>query len=190
MAKADPVRAGQGATLASLLDMSNEYLAHRLEGFTDEEWLWEPVPGCWSIHDGKIDFAIPVPSPAPFTTIAWRLAHLQACNEVELHWLRDEDYEWADVKVPSGAEEAVQLWRRSAGGLREALAALSDLELEAPVVVDHAGRTAITKRGLPRVFFASSIVRENIHHAAEIGVLRDLYLSQRRANHDLSRADD
>lgn len=169
---------GTGATLASLLDMTNAYLAHRLEGLTDEEWLWEPVPGCWSIRDGKIDFAIPVPSPAPFTTIAWRLAHLHACNDVELHWLRDEDYEWTDVKVPSGAEEAVKLWRQSASDVREVLAALSDLELEAPTVSVRAGRSAITKRGLPRIFFASSLVRENIHHGAEVGVLRDLYRSR------------
>jgi hypothetical protein len=165
MTQAVPVTPrGTGTTLASLLDMTNAYLAQRLEGLSDEEWLWEPAPGCWSIRDGKMDFALPVPSPAPVTTIAWRLHHIQACNEVEMHSMHDEDYDWADVKVPRGADEAVEMWRLSANALRGSVAALSDVDLE-----------TMTKQGLPRVWFASTLVRENIHHGAEIGVLRDLY---------------
>jgi hypothetical protein len=35
------------------------------------------VAGCWTVHrDGAIDFTFPQPQPAPFTTIAWRLAHV------------------------------------------------------------------------------------------------------------------
>jgi hypothetical protein len=56
------------------------------------------------------------------------------------------------------------LWAQSAGGLRDELAGLSDHELE-----------ETTKRGLPRIFFATTLVRENIRHGAEISVLRDLY---------------
>jgi DinB family protein len=162
-----PEPRGTSATLASLLDMTNAYLAQRLEGLTDEEWLWEPAPGCWSIRGGKMDFVMPVPSPEPFTTIAWRLHHVQACNETESHWMRDRDYDWSEVKVPRNANEAVEMWRLSADALREAVAELSDVALE-----------GVTKRGLPRVFFASTLVRENIHHGAEIGVLRDLYRAQ------------
>ena len=160
----EPAPRGTGATLASLLDMTNTYLARRLEGLTDTEWLWEPAPGCWSIRDGKMDFVMPVPTPEPFTTIAWRLHHIQACNDTESHWMRDEDYDWADVTVPRNATEAIEMWGRSADALREAVAELSDAELE-----------AVTTRGLPRLFFASTLVRENIHHGAEVGVLRDLY---------------
>ena len=50
-------------------------LRPRLEGLTDEEYFWQPVPDCWTVHpDGAIDFTFPQPQPAPFTTIAWRLA--------------------------------------------------------------------------------------------------------------------
>src|SRR5258708_12211709 len=59
-------------------------LAHgpSLETLTDEEYLWEPVPGCWSIRPtgpggrGEIEQAWPDPEPAPGTTIACRLSHL------------------------------------------------------------------------------------------------------------------
>ena len=52
-------------------------LRPRLDGLTDDEYFWEPVPDCWTLHrDGTIDFAHPAPAPAPFTTIAWRLAHV------------------------------------------------------------------------------------------------------------------
>ncbi len=52
-------------------------LAHgpSLETLTDEEYLWEPVPGCWSIRPagsggrGEFEQAWPDPEPAPVTTI-------------------------------------------------------------------------------------------------------------------------
>jgi hypothetical protein len=52
------------------------------ETLTDEEYLWEPVPGCWSIRPtgpggrGEIEQAWPDPEPAPVTKIASRLSHL------------------------------------------------------------------------------------------------------------------
>src|SRR4029077_11688032 len=53
------------------------HLRPRLDGLTDEEYSWQPVPDCWTVHpDGSIDFTYPEPQPAPFTTIAWRMAHV------------------------------------------------------------------------------------------------------------------
>ena len=52
-------------------------LRPRMEGLTDDEYFWEPVRDCWTVHrEGSIDFVYPEPQPAPFTTIAWRLAHV------------------------------------------------------------------------------------------------------------------
>ena len=64
-------------------------LRPRLEGLADDEYLWEPVPS-WStrprgttvspapigIGEFVRDDAPDDPEPAPFTTIAWRLAHM------------------------------------------------------------------------------------------------------------------
>jgi hypothetical protein len=77
--------------LAEQLDWHwRRQLRPRYEGLTDAEYFWEPVVNSWNIHprgqgraaiaagcgDFVIDFAYPEPSPAPVTTIAWRLAHL------------------------------------------------------------------------------------------------------------------
>ena len=53
----------------------------RLEGLSDEEYLWEPTPGCWTVRrvgPGRYrpDWQWPPPSPPPVTTIAWRICHI------------------------------------------------------------------------------------------------------------------
>ena len=49
-------------------------------GLTDDEYLWEPAAGCWSIRarpDGtRFGEWAPIVYPDPFTTLAWRLWHL------------------------------------------------------------------------------------------------------------------
>ncbi|GFG63259.1 hypothetical protein MKUB_07490 [Mycobacterium kubicae] len=64
--------------LADQLDWHwQNQLRPRLQGLTDDEYFWQPVPDCWTVHpDGSVDFAYPEPTPTPFTTIAWRLAHV------------------------------------------------------------------------------------------------------------------
>src|SRR5680860_1194073 len=79
---------------ATLLEQLTFHWDHqvraRLDGLTDDEYLWEPVAGAWSIRpraearttmavgDGPLvlDFELPAPVPAPVTTIAWRLGHV------------------------------------------------------------------------------------------------------------------
>ena len=64
-----------------------QQLRPRLDGLTDDEYFWQPVPGCWTISrrgessapvsvgvgDFTIDSADEPVSPEPITTIAWRL---------------------------------------------------------------------------------------------------------------------
>jgi hypothetical protein len=79
---------------AELVDQVERHWQHRLrprlDGLTDDEYFWQPVPGCWtisrrgestapfSVGEGEftMDFAIQPLEPEPVTTIAWRLAHL------------------------------------------------------------------------------------------------------------------
>jgi hypothetical protein len=62
------------------------HLWPRLQGLTDEEYFWEPVPGAWSIRpdaDGVFvqDGArMPPPVPPPVTTIAWRIVHARSAG--------------------------------------------------------------------------------------------------------------
>ncbi len=77
--------------LADQLDWHwQNHLRPRLDGLTDEEYFWEPVPGCWSLRkrgtetetttvgsgDYLYEFVYPEPPNPPVTTIAWRLAHV------------------------------------------------------------------------------------------------------------------
>ena len=64
---------------SELVDLSDEVWQRtraRVEGLTDEEYLWEPADGCWTIRqrpDGSwmADWPLPRPEPEPFTTLAW-----------------------------------------------------------------------------------------------------------------------
>jgi DinB superfamily len=71
------------ADLIALSDYVYTRTRDRLDGLTDTEYFWEPVPDCWTIRladSGKYQ-ADDSDSPgiAPFTTIAWRLWHLIEC---------------------------------------------------------------------------------------------------------------
>lgn len=77
MTPSQPLR----SELVAFSDYAWQRLRDRLVGLTHDEYLWEPVAGCWTIRlrpDGfyNWDFDWPQPDPPPVTTIAWRLAHL------------------------------------------------------------------------------------------------------------------
>ena len=72
------------AEVISLSGYVYDRTRRRLEGLTDQEYLWEPVPGCWTIRPDDVrvfraeNGSLSVPA---FTTIAWRLWHLVAATE-------------------------------------------------------------------------------------------------------------
>jgi hypothetical protein len=162
----------------------------RLAGLTDEEYLWEPVAGAWSVRPREtaitamaagagalvIDWEYPEPSPAPFTTIAWRLGHvivgvLGMRNAA--HFGRDP----VDYSTFSYADTAT--------------GALSQLEGEIDVWLD--GVRSLGEEGLqrpcgpaegpfadaPMAALVLHINRELIHHLAEVSLLRDLHAHTR-----------
>lgn len=159
----------------------------RLDGLTDEEYLWEPAADAWSIRpraearttmaagagDAVIDFDYPAPDPAPVTTIAWRLGHLS----IGVFGARAADH----FGEPGTVGYETTEWPLTAAG---------GLEL-----LDHhyaawtAGVRSLGEEGLARPCgpaegpYAESplsalvlhINREAIHHLAETALLRDLF---------------
>lgn len=71
-----PIRA---SVLANLDFRWNALIRSRLEGLSDDEYLWEPVAGALSVHpDSAGGYALDPVGPAefPLGNIAWRMAHL------------------------------------------------------------------------------------------------------------------
>jgi len=161
-------------------------LRPRLEGLTDEEYLWEPVPGCWNVRargtgeapvqagsgDFTIDFAFPEPEPAPVTTIAWRVGHLVVGvlgARVAAHFGGPPaDYEtWAYAGTASDAltqlDDGCRRWVEGVRGLGE------------DGLTRFCGPAEGPYAEAPLAALVIHIHREVIHHGAEIALLRDLY---------------
>lgn len=149
-------------------------LRPRLDGLTDDEYFWQPVPDCWTVHpDGGVDFVYPEPTPTPLTTIAWRLAHVI----VGVFAMRNHSHfggpaaDYENWPYATDAETALaQLdteYERWTAGVR----ALSDDDLNrpcGPAEGPYADRSMSV--------LVLHINREVIHHGAEIALLRDLYI--------------
>jgi hypothetical protein len=167
--------------LVDLSDYAWRRLVERLEGLTDEEYLWEPVPGCWSIHprpDGlwTWDFSWPEPDPPPITTIAWRLVHVTVNDDRFRPWLGLSPHPHRPHRtVPPTAEAAVEVVAATRAERREDLIETTDHQLAeqiGPLGGPYAERT--------RVSWVLHVLDEVIHHGAEVGLLRDLYRERYR----------
>jgi hypothetical protein len=160
--------------LADQLDFHwQDLLRPRLEGLTDEEYFWEPVKECWTVHrDGSIDFTDPPPEPAPVTTIGWRMAHVI----VGVFAMRNHshfggppaDYQSWDYATDAATalKQLDHEYTRWINGVRR----LGTEDLERPV-----GPAEGPWAEYPMIALVLHINREVIHHGAEIACLRDLY---------------
>ncbi len=161
-------------------------LRDRLDGLTDEEYFWEPMPGCWSVRprgtgtapvragsgEMTIDFAFPPPDPAPFTTIAWRLGHVivgvLAMRNAAHFGRTPTDYD-AFEYAPTAEAALAQLdaeyatWLAGVESLGESGLARPCGEAEGPYA-EH-----------PLAALVLHINRELIHHLSEVCLLRGLY---------------
>ena len=160
--------------LAEQLDLHwRTQLRPRLDGLGDDEYFWEPVPGCWTVHrDGGIDFDYPAPRAEPVTTIAWRMAHVI----VGVLAMRNHAHFGgppADYQSWSYATDAVTALRQLDEAYRhwiDGVRSLDEARLAAPV-----GPAEGPWAQSPMVTLVLHINREVIHHGAEIALLRDLY---------------
>jgi hypothetical protein len=161
-------------------------LRPRLEGLTDEEYLWEPVPGCWSLRpraeattpmaagagDLVLDFESPEPVPAPVTTIAWRLGHILVGvlgMRVASHF-GGPPVDYMTCEWPATASDALRALDDAYEAWTNGVRSLGLERLGDPIGPAEgiwAERTYLT--------LVLHINREVIHHGAEIALLRDLY---------------
>ena len=162
-----------------------QQLRPRLDGLTDEEYFWEPVPG-WSLRPratstsampsgrGELvaDFAVPEPDPAPVTTIAWRLGHVL----VGVLGMRNAAHfggppvDYVSVDWPTTATGALERLDAAYEHWTRSVSELDDEALARPV-----GEAEGPYAHLPMAALVLHINREVIHHGAEICLLRDLF---------------
>lgn len=161
----------------------------RLADLTDDEYLWEPVPGCWSVRrrgtstapmavgsgDHTIDFAMPEPDPPPVTTIAWRLGHIivgvfgaRAASHFKAPPMDYESFAYAGTAAEAlrQLDDVYATWRAGVSGL------------DADALARPCGPAEGPYAEYPMAALVLHINREALHHGAEILLLRDLYRSR------------
>lgn len=153
-----------------------------LDGIAEPEFFWAPVAGSWTVHhrtsqprgvetgsgEWVLDYDPSEPQPAPFTTIAWRTLHIASMNY--LYW----DYAFGtaslsfDLELPGNVAEATDWLFASHQPVQDVLAGLTEVELD-KIAPTHWGQ----QWRVHRIF--ATLVNEQVHHGAEISLLRDLY---------------
>ena len=156
------------------LDEAYFFLRERLEGLTDEEFFWEPAPGCWTVRrlpDGRwaADYAEPDPDPPPLTTIGWRLVHVAECKLMYREYaFGPGKLTWDRIDSAHTAKDAIaslEEWHRA---LAADVYALDDSELDELRPTNWGERWPLWR-------IVWTMVHHDLHHGGEIGVLRDLY---------------
>ncbi|ATY09466.1 DinB family protein [Amycolatopsis sp. AA4] len=155
----------------------------KLEGLTDDEYLWQPVADCWTVRprtsendpgtgDFTVDFSFPEPTPPPVTTIAWRLAHVI----VGVLGMRSASHfggppmTYQDFPYAGSADEAL---KQLDDGYATWIAGVRSLDAEA--LARPCGPAEGPYAELTMAALVLHINREMIHHCAEVLLLRDLY---------------
>jgi hypothetical protein len=181
---------GWNARLRDQLDFHYSYnLRRRLEGLTDEEYLWEPVPGSWSLRSRAeattshaagggplvVDSVWPEPRPAPVTTIAWRMAHVTVGCFAERtgNHFGGEPTDYGRWTYAETADQAITQLDAAYKAWSSGVETLGEDGLMRPVGPAEGPFAEATYADL-----VLHINRELIHHGAEICLLRDLYLHQ------------
>ena len=155
---------------------------------TDEEYLWEPAPGAWSIHrrgqavsprpfgpgEWQLDGAPGDPDPTPVTTIAWRLGHLHLDVAGSWEWTfgerRRPPAELVDFS-PSAAVALERFWALM-DRWRDSVAAMTPEQLDTPGFGQYPWGSDPDEPFIVVIWGANL---EFIHHMAEIALLRDLW---------------
>ncbi len=162
------------ALLSAQLDHAYRMVRERVDGLTDDEFWWEPVPGCWTIRRGEsgrwaVDYEEPDPVPAPLTTIGWRLGHIVECKIMYHEYAFGAGrLTWPELDSSHTASDAIAALEEGHAALVRDLNGLHDGDLDTPRATNWGEEWPTW-----RIFW--TMIHHDLHHGAEIGVMRDLY---------------
>jgi hypothetical protein len=146
-----------------------------LAGLTADEFVWSPGGPVWHLAPSERDgrWTIPYtwipPEPVPFTTIAWRMAHIATSKVLVLdHAFGARQARLSDLDVPTEVDGMMTYMRQCHVPLREQVERLTDDDLDS-VRLTEWGEPRSTERIL------GSAILHDLEHAAQIGTVRELY---------------
>lgn len=175
------------APILAQFEFERGRLLDRLVGLTDDEYLWEPVPGCWNIRPRaqvtanrsygsgawQLERAYPDPEPAPFTTLAWRLCHLASGTSLRADYtIGTKSLTYDAYEIPRTADAAIAALTAALDAWHRALTSATDADLDR---VGHSSFPWGLDPTLPFLDIAWWVNQELLHHGGEIALLRDLY---------------
>lgn len=151
------------------------------DGLTDDEMHWEPAPGMWGVRlktelrtpleDGAAEgpywmdtLAVP-DADAPFTTIAWRVAHLTLGTWNWNAFIAGHEVP-TEPAIRHDAAGALALWREVLDAFVDLAIGLDDEQAAAEVEAWDGS----VKRSL----LLSHVTLEIALHSAEVGTMRHL----------------
>ena len=148
----------------------------RLDGLTDDEYLWEPADGCLTVRrdaDGSCTLDAVSPPEPPLGNIAWRMAHL--CFSLSSHPVAavafGPDWPRPELAAPAWtAAEAVDRLDRAYVHWRDTVASLSDADLDrrlGPAAGRYADSTVLD--------IVLHVHAEALQRGADLCLLRDLH---------------
>lgn len=169
-----------------------QFLRPRLEGLSDEEYVWDPsgTGRAWTVHprwddadlppgamqggggELVIDFAAPEPDPAPFTTIAWRLGHVIVgiLADRSANHCGGPPADYMSWEYAATAEEALAQLDRE---YDRWITGVRGWDADALQVAVGPAEGIFARKS--RATLVAHINRELIHHLAEVSLIRDLY---------------
>jgi hypothetical protein len=149
-------------------------LQRMVGGLSDAEFRWEPCADCWSVRPDPnggwiMDYPDAEPDPPPVTTIAWRLLHITHGNWIYWeHAFGPARRNFPDLPIFGDAAAAVADLTASQRPVTDTLAAMTDGQLDQRVATQFGDPWPAKK-----IF--TTLLNEQVHHGAEISLLRDLY---------------
>ena len=143
-----------------------------LAGLTADEFAWSPSENVWHLTQKNGHRTIPYswvpPQPAPFTTIAWRMAHM-AVNKVLVldHAFGARQARLAALDLPGDVDGMMAYLRECHLPFRAQVERLADDDL-ATLRYTEWGEQRTTER------IITSTILHDVEHSAQIATVREL----------------
>lgn len=144
-----------------------------IKGLTEAEFKWQPVENVWHLEERDGRWTIPyswvAPDPAPFTTIAWRVAHLATSKTLAVeHAFGERKKKLADLDLPADAAGMADYLAESHSAFVKAVAVLTEADL---------AQLRYTSWGEQRstAWIIGEIILHDVEHGGQIAALRELY---------------